>query len=74
MLNFTKEQLYNLSDKSISFETFSDSLDRVKELCTELKKFNSKEEAIQFLMEETKEVYEKCVEAYDFYSKLANKL
>ena len=34
MLNFTKEQLYNLSDKSISFETFSDSLDRVKELCT----------------------------------------
>ena len=57
MLNFTKEQLYNLSDKSISFETFSDSLDRVKELCTELKKFNSKEEAIQFLMEETKEVY-----------------
>ena len=73
MLNFTKEQLYNFSDKSISFETFSDSLDRVKELCTELKKFNSKE-AIQFLMEETKEVYEKCVEAYDFYSKLANKL
>ena len=67
MLKLSKQQLYEMSDKSISFETFSDSLDRVQELVAQLQTFNSKDEAIEFIMKETNGEYETCAKAYDFY-------
>ena len=70
MLKLSKQQLYEMSDKSISFETFSDSLDRVQELVAQLQTFNSKEEAIEFIMKETNGEYETCTKAYDFYIQL----
>ena len=70
----SKQQLYEMSDKSVSFEQFSNALDRIQELALELKKFQSKEEAVNHIIKEANITYEKAIEVYDFYSKLANKL
>lgn len=61
-----KYRLYQMSDKSITFDEFSNALDKLAHLNAMLNSFNSKEEAIHFMMEETGISYEECLQAYDF--------
>ena len=70
LMQMLKYKLYNLSDKSIAFGEFDNALTRIAEVTTLLKSFESKEEAVFFLMKETDCPYEECLRAYDFYIKL----
>lgn len=65
-----KHKLYNLSDKSITFDEFDNSLNRISELITILKSFKTREHAINYLMKETNCSLEECTNAYNFYIKL----
>ena len=70
LMQLLKHKLYNLSDKSIIFNEFDNALDRITELMTILKTFNTKDEAINFMMKETDLSFEECSNAYDFYINL----
>lgn len=67
LLQMLKYKLYSLSDKSISFDKFDNALSRIAEVTTMLKAFDSKKEAVDFLMEQTNCSLEECSSAYDFY-------
>ena len=66
LMQMLKYKLYQTSDKSITFNEFSHALDRLAYLNAMLNSFNNKEEAIQFMMNETGISYEECLKAYDF--------
>lgn len=66
LMQMLKYKLYQMSDKSITFNEFGNALDRLAYLNAMLNSFNSKEEAIHFMMEETGISYEECLQAYDF--------
>ena len=70
LMQMLKYKLYLLSDKSISFAEFSNALDRLSEVTTILKSFDTKETAVEFLVNETQASYEECSKAYDFYVQL----
>lgn len=70
LMQMLKYKLYLLSDKSISFAEFSNALDRLSEVTTILKSFDTKETAVEFLVNETQVSYEECSKAYDFYVQL----
>ena len=70
LMEMLKYRLYCLSDKSITFTEFGDALDRMSEVLTILKSFETKEEAINFMMKETDLSFEECSNAYDFYINL----
>lgn len=70
LMKLLKYNLYNLSDKSISFNEFDNSLNRISETATLLSTFKTKEDAINYLMKETKLSFEECSSAYDIYINL----
>lgn len=70
LMQMLKHKLYLLSDKSISFSEFDNALTQMAEVTAELKAFESKEEAVDYLMKETGCSFEECSNAYDFYIKL----
>ena len=70
LMEMLKYRLYCLSDKSITFTEFGEALDRMSEVLTILKSFETKEEAINFMMKETDLSFEECSNAYDFYINL----
>lgn len=70
LMQMLKYKLYTLSDKSISFTEFSNALDKISEVTTILKSFDTKETAVEFLVNETQVSYEECSKAYDFYVQL----
>lgn len=59
--------MYCPSDKKISFDEFKNALTRISEVTTILQSFETKEEAVQFLVEQTNISYDECSKAYDFY-------
>lgn len=67
LLALLKYQLYNLSDKSISFNEFDHSLHRISEIAVLLNSFKTKDDAINYLVEETHLSLEECTNAYDIY-------
>ncbi len=70
LMKMLKYQLYSMSDKSITFAEFDNALTRIAEVTAILKSFQTKEEAVTYLMNETETSYEECSNAYDFYIKL----
>ena len=62
--------LYNSSDKSISFDEFDNSINKISETATLLSTFKTKEDALNYLMKETKLSFEDCSGAYDIYINL----
>ena len=70
LMQILKYKLYCLSDKSITFNEFGNALDRMSEVLTILKSYSTKEEAVNFMMNETHLSYEECSNAYDFYINL----
>lgn len=67
LMQMLKYKLYCLSNKDITFEEFDNALTRISEIVACLKAFDSKEEAVEYLMEQTQSSYELCSSAYDFY-------
>ena len=70
LMQMLKYKLYCLSDKCITFNEFGNALDRMSEAFTLLKSFATKEEAVNFMMNETDLSYDECSYAYDFYINL----
>ncbi len=67
LLQMLKYKLYSSSDKRITFDEFDNALSKIAELTTILKAFNTKKDAVAFLMKETNGSSEECSSAYDFY-------
>ena len=72
LLSMLKHKMYEMSDKSISFVEFDNALTQISAINLELKKFDSKERAVAFLVKETGFSAEECARAYDFYIRLFN--
>ena len=72
LLRMLKFKLYQLSDKSVTFAEFDNALSRMAEVTTILKQFGTKEEAVDYLVKETKLPLEECSTAYDHYMKMFN--
>ena len=54
-------------DCGVAYNEFLNALIRMSEAAVLLAKFPSKEDAVQYLMDETSLPYEECSKAYDFY-------
>ena len=63
-------RLYRMSDQSLTFPEFENSLSRASELTVMLKAFASKDRAVEFLIQETGFPADLCADAYDFYTGL----
>jgi len=70
LMQMLKYKLYQLSDKSVTFAEFGNALSRMAEVTTMLKQFGSKEEAVDYLVQETNLSIEECSKAYDYYINL----
>ncbi|MEE0265261.1 MAG: helix-turn-helix domain-containing protein [Acutalibacteraceae bacterium] len=70
LMQMLKHQLYQLSDKSITFLEFDNALNKMSEVTTILKQFGTKEEAVDYLVKETNLPIEECSTAYDYYINL----
>ena len=70
LMQMIKYRLYLLRDKRLTFSEFDRALTKTAELTEELKRFGSKEEAVQYLMNESHCPSEECAKAYDFYMNL----
>jgi transcriptional regulator with XRE-family HTH domain len=73
LLEMLKYQMYQLSDKKLTFVDFDNALTRISEIAVQLKAFPSKEDAVAFLMKETNSPRAECAAAYDFYTRLFDK-
>lgn len=72
LMQMLKYKLYSLSNKDITFHEFDNALTRISELTVQLKAFKTKNEAVDYLMEQTDSSYEICNSVYDFYIGLFN--
>ncbi|MBR4102280.1 MAG: helix-turn-helix transcriptional regulator [Oscillospiraceae bacterium] len=70
LMKMLKYRLYQLSDKSVAFAEFDNALNRMAEVTTILKQFESKKEAVDYLVKATNLSVEECSTAYDFYMSL----
>lgn len=70
LMYMLKHKLYECSDKSIAFTEFDNALNRMAEVTTTLKQFETKKEAVDYLTKETSLPIEECATAYDFYMNL----
>ena len=72
LINLLAGRLYD-SDCDITYNEFLNALTRISETTVLLSKFNTKEEAVEYLMNETNLPYEECSRAYDSYISLNQK-
>ncbi len=72
LINLLASRLYD-SDGDITYNEFLNALTRISETTVLLSKFNTKEEGVAYLMNETNLPYEECSRAYDFYIRLNQK-
>ena len=66
LINRLAGSLYD-RDCGVADDEFLNALIRMSEAAALLAKFPSKEDAVQYLMDETSLPYEECSKAYDFY-------
>lgn len=72
LINLLASRLYD-SDCGITYDEFLNALTRISETTVLLSKFKTKEEAVEYLMNETNLPYEECSKAYDCYISLNQK-
>ena len=72
LINLLAGRLYD-SDCGITYNEFLNALTGISEITVLLSKFNTKEEAVEYLMNETNLLYEECSKAYDSYISLNQK-
>lgn len=70
LLILLEHGLYDTSSKEITFDEFHDSLKRISETTLLLQRFENKQEAITYLVNETGLSEEECTSAYDIYIKI----
>lgn len=66
LINLLASRLYD-RDCGITYDEFLNALTRISETIVLLSKFNTKEEAVEYLMNETNLSYEECSKTYDYY-------
>lgn len=66
LINILASRLYD-RNCDITYDEFLNALTRISETAVFLSKFNTKEEAVEYLMNETNLSYEECSKAYDCY-------
>lgn len=71
LLYLLKKNIYETSDKSITFNEFDNALNRISEVMILLNQFQTKDEAVDYLMKETKLSKKECSDAYDIYKKMS---
>ena len=69
LINLLVGRLYD-SDCGITYDEFLNALTRISETTVLLSKFNTREEAVEYLMNKTNLPYEECSNAYDSYISL----
>lgn len=69
LIDLLASRLYD-RDSDISYDAFLNALTRISEATVLLSKFNTKEEAVAYLVNETKLQAEECAQAYDYYIRL----
>ena len=72
LIDLLVSRLYD-SNCGISYEEFRNYLFRISEVTVFLSKFETKEDAIHYLMQETNCSFEECSTALDFYRSLSKK-
>lgn len=72
LINLLASRLYD-SDCGITYDEFLNALTRISETTVLLSKFNTREEAVEYLMNKTNLPYEECSKAYDSYISLNQK-
>lgn len=66
LINRLASSLYD-RDCGVAYDEFLNALIRMSEAAVLLAKFQTREEAVAYLMDETSLPYEECSKAYDFY-------
>ena len=69
LVDLLASRIYDV-DCGVSYEDFKNALLRMSETTVMLSKFKSKEDAVEYLVKETRLSFEECSNAYDFYFKL----
>ena len=67
LLHLLKHHLYQTSDKSLSFAQFDHALMQMSKVIAMLMQFDTKEDAVDYLVSETNLPREECAAAYDYY-------
>lgn len=70
LLIMLERRLYDTSSGEISFKAFHNSLRRFSEITLLLQRFENRQEAIAYLVNETGLSEEECSSAYDIYMKM----
>lgn len=70
LLILLEHRLYDTTSKEISFDEFHNFLKKISEITLLLQRFEDKQEAITYLMNETGVSEEECASAYDLYMKI----
>ena len=69
LVDLLASRIYDV-DCGVSYEDFKNALLRMSETTVMLSKFKSKEDAVEYLVKETRLSFEECSNAYDFYFNL----
>ena len=69
LVDLLASRIYEI-DCGLSYEDFKNALLRMSETTVMLSKFKSKEDAVEYLVKETRLSFEECSNAYDFYFNL----
>jgi transcriptional regulator with XRE-family HTH domain len=70
LLCLLEHRLYEMSPKDINFDDFQNALRRISEATTLLKRFDDKQEAVSYLVNETGLSFDECEKAYDYYMEM----
>ena len=65
-----EHELYDTSSREISFDEFRNALKRMSEVTLLLQRFENRQEAITYLMNETGLPVKECTSAYDIYMEM----
>ena len=70
LLILLEHRLYDTTSKEISFDEFHDYLRKISEITFLLQRFEDKQQAIAYLVNETGASEEECASAYDIYMRI----
>ena len=70
LLCLLEHRLYEMSPTDINFDDFQNALRRISEATTLLKRFDDKQEAVSYLVNETGLSFDECDKAYDYYMEM----
>ena len=70
LLCLLEQRMYETTPKDISFDEFQNALRRISETTVLLQRFENKQEAVSYLVNETGLPVEECDAAYDHYMKM----